>query len=538
MKLRIFSFSLVLVSLLLLVAVLTTTTQIQAHAQSAGTTTPTSIPGANFSGTPLAGSTPLTVQFTALNPSVLSSCTWTFGDGTSQTLTPPTGQTFSLCPSVSHVYTTTGFFTVSLRVTKSTNGFSNTVTKPNYIQVTNPGEFTATPTRTSIPCGAVIVVTSTLTPTMTATPTRTATATATTCSPIYITATPGAPGPTATFTPTYDITVSGYVHNAVLDMLVPISGATVRAGLNMGRVITATTAADGSYSMLLPGAYVAGYGANFTVSAPGYQTHTASYTEASLRANPVIYFVLAPNAQPTVTPTPTVPVYMSGHVRLGSSTGPGLANVNVCYYLAAYTFDCANHTVLTDQNGYYQMNICTPAQENVTIQASLPGYTFSPASYYQIWYGGCMSGSTYDFVATTGTGTPTAATPTRTPTRTATGPTPTRTPTSLITATRTLTRTPTATLLIPDPTPTQTLGCSPVTSAITAPFTFDGAGAFCWQSSNLGSYINSWNTTSITINGVNITNLYVSASSYPAKVGGYWYVGYNSAVAWGHFEAK
>ena len=80
--------------------------------------------------------------------------------------------------------------------------------------------------------------------------------------------------------------------------------------------------------------------------------------------------------------------------------------------------------------------------------------------------------------------------------------------------------------------------CSPVTSTITAPFTFDGAGTFCWQSSNLGSYINSWNTTSVTVNGVNESNLYVASSSYPAKINGYWYVSYNSTVSYGHFEAK
>ena len=44
--------------------------------------------------------------------------------------------------------------------------------------------------------------------------------------------------------------------------------------------------------------------------------------------------------------------------------------------------------------------------------------------------------------------------------------------------------------------------------------------------------------TSLTINGVNETNLYVAASSYPAKMGGYWYISYVSAVSYGHFEAK
>ena len=77
-----------------------------------------------------------------------------------------------------------------------------------------------------------------------------------------------------------------------------------------------------------------------------------------------------------------------------------------------------------------------------------------------------------------------------------------------------------------------------MTSTITAPFTWDGAGVYCWQSSNLGTFINSWNTTSVTINGVNVTNLYVASSSYPAKINGFWYIRYNSAVAWGHFEAK
>lgn len=50
--------------------------------------------------------------------------------------------------------------------------------------------------------------------------------------------------------------------------------------------------------------------------------------------------------------------------------------------------------------------------------------------------------------------------------------------------------------------------------------------------------MNSWNADSVTLNGVNVTNLYVAAGSYPAKIGGYWYVKYSSSVAWGHFEAK
>ncbi len=138
----------------------------------------------------------------------------------------------------------------------------------------------------------------------------------------------------------------------------------------------------------------------------------------------------------------------------------------------------------------------------------------------------------------TRTNTPTGPTltPTRTPTRTNTpiGPTltPTRTPTR--------TNTPIGPTLTPTRTPTQPAGgtCSPVTATITAPFVFDGAGTFCWQSSNLGSFINNWNMVSLTINGVNFSNVYAPVSAYPAKINGFWYVSYNGLYPWSHFEAK
>lgn len=168
-----------------------------------------------------------------------------------------------------------------------------------------------------------------------------------------------------------------------------------------------------------------------------------------------------------------------------------------------------------------------------------------------------------------GAGVVTGSTPTRTPTSITVVPTNTRTLTPAITNTRTPTRTPTigasntpsgptATFtrtptigasptrtntpvgLTPTKTNTPVSGgaCNPVTSTITAPFTFDGVGTFCWQSSQLGSYINSWNTTSVTINGVNATNVYIASGSYPAQIGGFWYIRYSSTVAWGHFETK
>ncbi len=125
-----------------------------------------------------------------------------------------------------------------------------------------------------------------------------------------------------------------------------------------------------------------------------------------------------------------------------------------------------------------------------------------------------------------------SATPTGTPRPSlCISPTPSRTPTG---PTPTVTRTPT---ISPTPTTTSSI-CSPVTSTITAPFAFDGTGSFCWQASTLGTYVNSWNLSSLTVNNVNIANLYVPVPSLPAKVGGYWYFSYFSNVAWGHFEAK
>lgn len=137
-------------------------------------------------------------------------------------------------------------------------------------------------------------------------------------------------------------------------------------------------------------------------------------------------------------------------------------------------------------------------------------------------------------------------TPTRTPATISTA-TPTRTATPVLTSTptRTATRTPTGMPAItstPTRTPTQGTGgstCSPVGATITAPFVRDGAGTFCWRSNNLGTYINSWNLASLTVNGVNFTNRYVFTSNLPAKMpDGYWYIAYTGNFAWSHFEAK
>ncbi len=116
--------------------------------------------------------------------------------------------------------------------------------------------------------------------------------------------------------------------------------------------------------------------------------------------------------------------------------------------------------------------------------------------------------------------------PTPTPTRTNTPGTPTATPT------RTNTPTPTRT-----PTPGSG-ACSPVTATIAAPFTFDGAGTFCWQTSSLGSFVNSWELARLTLNGVDFTNRWAASSSYPPRINGFWYISYTGNFAWSHFETK
>lgn len=93
-------------------------------------------PVAEFSAAPTSGSIPLTVQFTDLSAGEITSWWWSFGDGTTSTEQNP-----------SHVYNTTGSFTVSLTVNGPEG--SDTETKTEYINVTEPAPvagFTGTPT--------------------------------------------------------------------------------------------------------------------------------------------------------------------------------------------------------------------------------------------------------------------------------------------------------------------------------------------------------------------------------------------------------
>lgn len=82
-------------------------------------------PQASFSGTPLSGCDPLSVNFTDLSTAGpgIKSWKWYFGTGDSSSMQNP-----------NYVYTTQGLFSVTLQITDSTN-CTSALTIPNYVQV-------------------------------------------------------------------------------------------------------------------------------------------------------------------------------------------------------------------------------------------------------------------------------------------------------------------------------------------------------------------------------------------------------------------
>ncbi|MAB78478.1 MAG: hypothetical protein CMJ89_03900 [Planctomycetes bacterium] len=98
-------------------------------------------PTGEFSGTPLSGVTPLKVFFSDGSTGVVTSWSWTFGDGGSSSEQNP-------C----HIYATPGTYSVSLTVSNS--GGSDTRTKLNYITVSQgppTADFAGTPTSGATP---------------------------------------------------------------------------------------------------------------------------------------------------------------------------------------------------------------------------------------------------------------------------------------------------------------------------------------------------------------------------------------------------
>jgi len=80
---------------------------------------------ADFAGTPLAGTVPLTVQFTDLSEGEITAHAWDFGDGSGSTEKDP-----------AHAYTQPGLYTVGLFVRGP--GGEESASRPDYVQVQIP----------------------------------------------------------------------------------------------------------------------------------------------------------------------------------------------------------------------------------------------------------------------------------------------------------------------------------------------------------------------------------------------------------------
>jgi lysophospholipase L1-like esterase len=272
--------------------------------------------------------------------------------------------------------------------------------------------------------------------------------------------------------------------------------------------------------------FTVSYGA--TALAPGatwaYNTafHLSSFASTYDSLNDFWRNGYASGALPTAfTANPSLPAYVGGSRIWGNE--PNCGGVTVTNTPTPTNTSIITNTP-TNTVGASPTRTFTPP-----VITNTPTRTFTPPVI--------TNTPTRTFTPSVITSTPTlgispTGTMTNTPTRTFT---PTIPPVITNTPTRTFTPTTGPTVTV---TPTVGGACSPVTSTITIPFTFDGGGTFCWQASSLGGFINSWNTTSVSVNGMNATNIWVGAGSLPAKINGFYYVSYNSAVAWGHFEAK
>ena len=76
-------------------------------------------------------------------------------------------------------------------------------------------------------------------------------------------------------------------------------------------------------------------------------------------------------------------------------------------------------------------------------------------------------------------------------------------------------------------------GCGSYTE-ISIAYSFDGAGEYCWVTSDDIGYVNSWNLSSLEINGEDFTNAY--SSEMPDKKDGKYYIQYVGEYSWSHVE--
>jgi serine protease len=80
-------------------------------------------------------------------------------------------------------------------------------------------------------------------------------------------------------------------------------------------------------------------------------------------------------------------------------------------------------------------------------------------------------------------------------------------------------------------------GCSNATP-VTIPYAADGAVNTCVFFSAPSSHVNSWNMSSVELNGVDVTNLWVGTANYPAACNGGYYLRAVGNFSWSHVEAQ
>lgn len=311
---------------------------------------------------------------------------------------------------------------------------------------TNTPRPTRTPTPTATPTDTP---TPTETPTPSVTPTLTDTPTPSLTPMPSLTPT-AAPSATATPTAAPTLLITGAVQSCTGQR---VAGATVTLE---GTGYASVTDSAGRYSIgpaldFLAGDYVltavaAGYAArsaSLTLPSSGTRevNFAGAYCLAALTVTPTATATLPPTSTPSATPTPTptasatvtpatgptptetpiLGVRVRGYVRVGSDTGPGLAGVNMRFYLGGEAPGPVVAT--TDANGFYISQFMTiPGQADVNLWAEKDGYTFYPPLIsWRHYYG--VEDVAYDFVASPSAPATPTPTITLTPTVTPTPPT-------------------------------------------------------------------------------------------------------------------
>jgi endoglucanase len=72
---------------------------------------------------------------------------------------------------------------------------------------------------------------------------------------------------------------------------------------------------------------------------------------------------------------------------------------------------------------------------------------------------------------------------------------------------------------------------------VALPYYHDGDGEYCWSIEGDVEFVNSWDVELLEINGVDLSNHWVSGANLPPKINGRYFVHFIGSLAWSHFEA-